>query len=156
VARDWHKELTYKQLFFCKEYLANNGNATQAALSAGYSTKSAPEIGLENLGKPLIIDYLEELNARRNARLDADADWVVKSLAGLASANMALNDDGEPLDSTAANKSLELIGKTHGIYTDKKELNVGGSFNISWLEPDNDADSDSDDDDQDDSPGGST
>ena len=122
MVRDWEKELTYKQLFFCKEYLANNGNASKAALAAGYKKETAKATGAENLTKPVIREYLDILNARRNARLDADADWIVESLRGLASANMVQNSDGVPVDSTAANKSLELIGKTHGIFVDRHDI----------------------------------
>jgi phage terminase small subunit len=52
---------TSKQLAFVRFYVLNGRNATQAAISAGYSKKSACAIGLENLGKPLIIMMLEEL-----------------------------------------------------------------------------------------------
>ena len=46
-------ELTLKQSAFIKAYLLNGGNATQAAIKAGYSEKTAQAIGAENLTKPL-------------------------------------------------------------------------------------------------------
>jgi len=47
-------KLTNKQKQFIKYYLSNGFNATQAAISAGHSKKTAKEIGCENLTKPNI------------------------------------------------------------------------------------------------------
>lgn len=52
--------LTAKQDAFVKAYLLNGGNSTQAAISAGYSEKTAAEIGFENLRKPQIKKLIEE------------------------------------------------------------------------------------------------
>jgi len=53
-------KLTIKQGAFVKAYLLNNGNATQAAIDAGYSTKTAQVIGAENLLKPIIASSIKE------------------------------------------------------------------------------------------------
>ncbi len=53
-------KLTKKQKLFCKEYMANGYNATQAAIKAGYSAKTAYSSGAENLRKPQIAEYLAE------------------------------------------------------------------------------------------------
>ena len=45
------RKLTPKEERFCYEYLANGFNATKAATKAGYSQKSAAEIGRQNLMK---------------------------------------------------------------------------------------------------------
>ncbi len=47
------KNLTPKQLRFIDEYLIDL-NATQAAIRAGYSPRTARQIGDENLSKPVI------------------------------------------------------------------------------------------------------
>ena len=57
-------QLTPKQRLFVAEYLKNGGNATQAAISARYSKKTAYSIGQENLKKPEIINAL--LSARNS------------------------------------------------------------------------------------------
>lgn len=54
-------KLTPKQKAFCKEYVKNAGNATQAAIVAGYSPKNAKDMGSENLAKPHISAYIAEL-----------------------------------------------------------------------------------------------
>ncbi|NTW71381.1 MAG: terminase small subunit [Eubacteriaceae bacterium] len=45
------KKLTQKQKRFCDEYLIDL-NAIQASIRAGYSVKTAGQIGDENLKKP--------------------------------------------------------------------------------------------------------
>ena len=51
--------LNDKQIKFC-EYYFKTPNATQAAILAGYSEKSAASIGAENLTKPELRKYLNE------------------------------------------------------------------------------------------------
>lgn len=52
--------LTEKEILFCEAYLADaNRNATQAALSAGYSKKTARNIANQNLAKLHIQKYLD-------------------------------------------------------------------------------------------------
>jgi phage terminase small subunit len=53
-------KLTAKQNAFVKEYILNGGNSTQAALAAGYSEKTASEMGYENLRKPQIKKAIEK------------------------------------------------------------------------------------------------
>lgn len=53
-------ELTDKQRRFCEEYVID-WNATRAATAAGYSEKTARTIGAENLTKPNIQEYIEEI-----------------------------------------------------------------------------------------------
>jgi phage terminase small subunit len=57
-------ELTQRQKVFCEHYV-ESGNGTEAAKVAGYSDKSVKQIASENLSKPNIRAYIEELNERR-------------------------------------------------------------------------------------------
>ncbi|MCT3099513.1 terminase small subunit [Lactococcus lactis] len=50
--------MTPKQQKFCDEYI-KTGNATQSAINAGYSKKTAYKIGAENLRKPQIKKYID-------------------------------------------------------------------------------------------------
>nr|CCC56265.1 terminase small subunit [Weissella thailandensis fsh4-2] len=52
-------KLTEKQKRFADEYI-NSGNATQAAIKAGYSKKTANRIGPENLSKLVIKNYIDD------------------------------------------------------------------------------------------------
>jgi phage terminase small subunit len=87
--------LTAKQEAFCNEYLIDL-NATQAAIRAGYSAKTAHVIGTENLGKPGIQAYLEIRMKDREKRTEINADYVLKRLAEIDRMDVAdiLNTDG--------------------------------------------------------------
>ncbi len=74
--------LTAKQQRFCDEYLIDL-NATQAAIRAGYSKKTARVIGQENLLKPAIRDYIEKRMAEKEKALIADQDEVMKYLTSV-------------------------------------------------------------------------
>lgn len=52
-------KLTEKQKRFADEYI-KSGNATQSAIKAGYSKKTAQVIGAENLSKPMVKNYIDE------------------------------------------------------------------------------------------------
>ena len=54
------EKLTDKQIAFCKEYIVD-WNASRAARDAGYSAKTAKEIGSQNLTKPAIRNYIDKL-----------------------------------------------------------------------------------------------
>ncbi len=83
------KGLTSKQEKFCREYVANNGNATKAAEAAGHSKKTAKSIGSENLTKPDVKARLKELTAKSVSRSEATAERVVQELTILALSDIA-------------------------------------------------------------------
>lgn len=75
-------KMTAKQQRFCDEYLIDL-NATQAAIRAGYSEKTAYSIGNENLKKPEIKEYIEKRMAEKQKELIADQDEVMKYLSAV-------------------------------------------------------------------------
>jgi phage terminase small subunit len=76
-------KLTAKQSQFCQEYLIDL-NATQAAIRAGYSTKTADKIGHENQKKPEIQARIEELRQSQQQRTQVNADLVVEKFWKIA------------------------------------------------------------------------
>lgn len=76
-------KLTDKQEMFCKEYLIDL-NATQAAIRAGYSKKTANEQGSQNLVKLSIQKRIAELKEERSKRIEIDSDGVLKELKNWA------------------------------------------------------------------------
>ena len=76
------KKLTAKQQRFCDEYLIDL-NATQAAIRAGYSKKTAYSIGNENLKKVEIKEYIEHRMAEKEAALIADQNEVMRYLTSV-------------------------------------------------------------------------
>lgn len=58
--------LNQRQKLFCEKYIETK-NATQSAIFAGYSEKTAKAIGFENLKKPEILEYIDNaLNKELN------------------------------------------------------------------------------------------
>ena len=80
------RKLTAKQARFVEEYLIDL-NATQAAIRAGYSPKTAAEIGYENLNKPHIRARVDKELAERSKRTGINQDRVIRELARLAFVN---------------------------------------------------------------------
>lgn len=55
--------MTARQKRFCEEFV-KTGNAKQSAISAGYSEKTAKQMGTENLSKPDLQSYIQELQEK--------------------------------------------------------------------------------------------
>jgi phage terminase small subunit len=87
--------LTDKQEMFCREYLIDL-NATQAAIRAGYSEKTANRTGSENLSKPDIAQRIIDLKSSRNERVEINADYVLRRLVEIDEMDVLdiLKDDG--------------------------------------------------------------
>ncbi|MGX8791727.1 terminase small subunit [Oceanobacillus sp. M60] len=73
-------KLTPKQKSFVEEYLIDL-NATQAAIRAGYSKKTAYKTGTENLRKPQIAESIQAAMDERSKRTEITADKVLQELA---------------------------------------------------------------------------
>ena len=72
--------LTAKQARFVEEYLVDL-NATQAAIRAGYSKRTASETGYENLNKPQISDAISKAKLARSERTEITQDMVLREFA---------------------------------------------------------------------------
>jgi phage terminase small subunit len=77
------KQLTVKQRTFADRFIANGGNASQAALDAGYSKKTARVIGAQNLTKLNIKAYIDERLEQLRAEAVADQQEVLEFLTRL-------------------------------------------------------------------------
>lgn len=89
-------KLTDKQEMFCREYLIDL-NATQAAVRAGYSAKTANRTASENLSKPDIQLRISELKAQRNDLVGINATYVLNRLVEIDQMDVLdiLNSAGE-------------------------------------------------------------
>ncbi len=76
-----------KQKRFCEEYLIDL-NATQAAIRAGYSVKTATVIANENLRKPYIQQHIEQRMKVRSERTNITQDQVISELTKIAFSNV--------------------------------------------------------------------
>ena len=97
---------------FAHAYLSNGHNAAQAAISAGYSPKSAPQKGSDLLHRP---DVVAILDAERKRLADGNKVTVERIAQELA--KIAFGEYRDPIKM----KALELLGKTMGMFVEKVE-----------------------------------
>jgi phage terminase small subunit len=107
--------LTPKQRRFVEEYLLD-ANATQAAIRAGYSPKTARQTGAENLSKPVIAEAIAEAQKAVSARTLVCVDDVVRGL--LVEARF----DGEGSSHSARVSAWSHLGKHLGMFVDRQEV----------------------------------
>lgn len=138
-------KFTAKQQMFIDEYLVDL-NATQAAIRAGYSERTAKSQGHRLLTNVDILARIEELKKTRADRLQLDAYWVLKRLMEISDRSMQaepvmefdytekkLVETGEyQFDSSGANKATELIGKHLGMF--KETIKHEGSMNVTFVD----------------------
>lgn len=138
-------KFTDKQQRFIDEYLVDL-NATQAAIRAGYSERTAYSQGQRLLKNVEVSARIEELKKTRADRLNLDAYWVLKRLMEISDRAMQqepvmewdyseqkLVPSGEyQFDSSGANKATELIGKHLGMF--KETIKHEGELNVTFVD----------------------
>lgn len=116
------KKLNPKQQKFVQEYLKDL-NATQAAIRAGYSKKTAYSIG-QRLLKHVEVKAAVQAGQKKAAEgAEVTVEYVIKNLRQLA------EDAMSDADRMNANRSLELLGKHVGAFTE----NISVRGNLSGL-----------------------
>ena len=131
-------KLTGKQDAFVKEYILNGGNATQAAIKAGYSENTAVKTGSENLTKPDIKAAIAE----HRKSLEKDHIWnkekKLELLQKIASGGIRdiVDKDGNmkmenPSASVAAIKEHNLMqGDNAPVVEDVKGQSLNITFDV--------------------------
>lgn len=138
-------KLNEKQEAFCREYIIDL-NATQAAIRAGYSAKTAQEQSSRLLSNAMVSDRVAELKAERAQRTQIDADWVLTAAKRVYDRCMqdepVLDRKGEPVmcttangsvaaaytfDAAGANKALDTIGKHVNVNAFKTSIDHSSS-----------------------------
>jgi len=118
------RALTVKQRRFCEEYLVDF-NATQAAVRAGYSPRSAKQQGSRLLTNADLADHLATLVRERERRTEITADAVLQDLRTVADRCLAAvpvtDADGNQTGTWRFNpnpaiRALELLGKHLGLF----------------------------------------
>ena len=143
-------ELTDKQKRFAEEYLIDL-NATQAAIRAGYSEKTANEIGSQNLAKLDISEYINQKLEEISDKTIADVEEVMRYLTSVMrrehkesvvvtvkthkswydkQGKRKIEDTEEaqiveiPAKLSDSNKAAELLGKRYGLFTEKLKVDA--------------------------------
>ena len=116
-----YNNLTLKQQKFIDFYI-EKGNATEAAELAGYSKKTAKQIGSENLSK--LDDYIKiRLQQLENNRI-ASADEVLKYFTSVMR-NEEKDQFGLDASLKDRNFAAKCLAQRHGLLIDKKEVQGG-------------------------------
>jgi phage terminase small subunit len=115
--KDYNK-LTEKQKRFI-DYYIETANATESAKRAGYSSKTAKNIGAENLTKLnyFIQERLQQLENNRIASQEEVLQYLTKVMRGEEKDQFGL--DASLQDRT---KCAELLGKRYGTFKEKVEV----------------------------------
>ncbi|MDR6103291.1 phage terminase small subunit [Agrobacterium larrymoorei] len=82
------RPLNPRQRLFVEEYLVDL-NASQAAIRAGYSCKTAKVLGSILLKKVQVMEAVEQAKRERSERTQIHADWLLSRLAEEAVADIA-------------------------------------------------------------------
>lgn len=127
-------KLSARQELFCLEYI-RDGNATQAAIRAGYSPKTANPMSSRLLAKVSIRAHIDELMADLQQEKIADAEEVLRYLTsvirGEATEEVAV---GTPIGTEIITKHIggreqvkaaELLAKRYGLLTENVKLTGG-------------------------------
>lgn len=133
-------KLTAKKQRFCDEYLISF-NATQAAIKAGYSEKTAYSQGQRLLKNVEVKAYLDEQKERIHSEKTADAkevmEYLTSVLRGESNSSVLARDELgadrviiKPPDEKEKLKAAELLGKAHMMFTDKVQQEVDMELNI--------------------------
>jgi len=142
------KRLSKKQKIFVEEYI-KCWNATQAAIKAGYSKRTATNIGCENLTKPYIAEEIQrridevvmsadEALQRLSDQARGDLDDCIVMKDGVPKLDVKLLKEkgklhliksitptasGTKVELYSSQRALELIAKAQGVFVDKVDVN---------------------------------
>lgn len=141
--------MTARQRRFCLEFVSS-GNATESAKKAGYSEKTAYSIGQENLKKPEIKAFIQELTNELESqkiasaremqevltaiiRQEAEEEVVVVEMCG-DGISEAVKKKKKP-SVKDVNKAVEILARMQGVLESKTALNIsipvfGGEDNL--------------------------
>lgn len=129
-------KLNARQKSFCEFYVAS-GNATESAIKAGYSKKTADRIASENLRKLELKKYIDELMQKLESERIASAEEVLQNLIAMMRGEIqedvvVVEGEGDGVSSARVMKkqvsakerikAAELLGKRYRLYTDKVEV----------------------------------
>ncbi len=115
--------MSAKQQRFVEEYLVDH-NATQAAIRAGYSEKTAYSIGHENLKKPEIAAAI----AAEQARLRRKTEVSIRSLSEEMRENRDLAVENK--QASAAQQCSMGIAKLHGLLVERTEVKTTSDLTL--------------------------
>lgn len=141
--------MTARQINFCLAYIGS-GNATQSAIEAGYSEKTAPEQGARLLNNVNVQNYIRELQEQNASKKIADAKEMQEVLTSIIrqemeEENIVVEGCGDGVSEAIIKKkksshkdvlkAIDLLGRMQGAFENRATLNVlipvfGGEDNL--------------------------
>lgn len=130
------RKLTEKQKRFI-DYYIETGNATEAARRAGYSEKTAKQIGNENLTKLdfFIKERLKELEDKRIAKADEVLKHLTAAMRGEIDEEVVVTENigdfmsearvvKKQISARERIRAAELLGRRYALFTDKVDMDI--------------------------------
>ena len=129
-------KLNARQRSFCEFYVAS-GNATDAAIKAGYKEKYAGVNADKLLKNTNIQKYIDELMQKLESERIASAEEVLQNLTAMMRGEIqeeviVVEGEGDGVSSARIMKkqvsakerikAAELLGKRHALFTDKTKI----------------------------------
>lgn len=136
--------LTAKQKRFCDEYLIDL-NATQAAIRAGYSPKTAAASAARLLRNVKVQEYIAQRMAEKESELIADQDEILRYLTSVLRGKSRAQEivvegigegcsEARTMEKAPSEKerlkAAELLGKRYALFTDKVDMDADMDLNI--------------------------
>lgn len=124
--------MTDQQKAFCDEYL-RCFNATKAAISVGYSEKTARIQASQILALDEVSLYIDSRLKTISEKAEVDSVWVMRRFKEISDrcvqAEPVLDFEGNPtgeyrFDSSGANKATEMLGKIIGVFEKDNEQQI--------------------------------
>lgn len=113
-------KLKPKELMFAEEWLKTT-NATQSAIKAGYSARTAYSAGNRLLKKVDVKQYIDERLAEMKESSIADTNEVMQFLSSTMRGDIPDQFGLDPALNDRL-KAAELLGKRYKLFTDKQEI----------------------------------
>lgn len=119
-------DLTPKEKLFANTYISNSFNATGAAITAGYSEKTACEQGSRLLRNVKVREYTKKLiNDLLDNREELQKQWI-DNVTEMAFYELTGDSEIDKYRANDKTKALELLGKYLTLFTDKQDINHTG------------------------------
>ena len=124
-----------RQIQFAQEYVVDF-NGKQAAIRAGYSERSAEVTACKMLRTAKVRSEIERLLADDVGRRNEIRERNINELLPLAYTDAAVevkrDKDGNVIEVSFRDKlrAIELLGKMHGLFTDKVDVSGGLSLEV--------------------------
>ena len=127
MAKKSTHKLTNKQMRFVEEYFVDC-NASQAALRAGYSVKTAFRSGQENMQKHAVKLAIEKRQKELSEATGVTQEQVIAEYLAVIENSKKLDENGIYVNAAVVKSTLDSLAKHLGMFTEKVEISTDEDF----------------------------